>query len=176
LSWVLRHEPERIGLELDPGGWAEIDALLAAANVAGVRLDEATLHKVIAQSDKQRFAVSEDGTRIRASHGHSIPVDLDLAPLAPPARLYHGTATRFLASIRDRGLRPKERNHVHLSVDRATALQVGQRHGRPVVLTVQAGQMHEERYAFYRSASGIWLTEHVPTRYIVFPEGSQPAG
>ena len=169
LSLVLRHKPERIGLTLDQGGWARVDELIAAANRAGVPLDEALLRQVVEQNDKQRFAFSEDGLRIRASQGHSIPVEMGLEPQEPPAFLYHGTATHFLPSIHKQGLVPRGRLHVHLSPDEHTAVKVGQRHGKPAVLTIQAGRMAEDGYEFYLSANGVWLTKHVPVEYIVFP-------
>lgn len=169
LSLVLRHQPQVAGLSLDPGGWARVDELLAGARRAGLPLDEATLRQVVEQNDKQRFAFSADGLKIRASQGHSIPVDLGLEPLTPPELLYHGTATRFLDHIRRQGLVPGNRNHVHLSPDEHTATKVGQRHGRPVVLTVQAGHMHQDGHRFYLSANGVWLANHVPVEYLVFP-------
>ena len=170
LSYVLRHRPETISLELDESGWARVDELLTAAQRAGVSLNEELLRQVVAQSDKKRFAFSEDGLRIRADYGHSIPVELGLQPVAPPEFLYHGTARRFVASIRRQGLRRRGRNYVHLSPDEHTAIGVGQRHGKPVILVVQARRMHETGFTFYRSESGIWLTEEVPAEYILFPE------
>lgn len=166
LSLVLRHDPGRIGLALDAAGWAEVEALLEAARGAGVRLDRATLERVVAENDKQRFAFSEDRTRIRASQGHSVKVELGLEPREPPEVLFHGTATRFLLSIRKEGLRPGSRTHVHLSADRETAVKVGSRHGVPVVLVVQAGRMHREGHAFLRSENGVWLCEAVPAKYL----------
>jgi putative RNA 2'-phosphotransferase len=170
LSLVLRHKPETIGLSLDRRGWARVDELIAAANRAGVPLDQALLRQVVEQNDKQRFALSHDGLRIRASQGHSLPVDLGLEPLVPPQFLYHGTASRFLNSIRRQGLVPRGRMHVHLSPDEPTALRVGKRHGKPVVLTVQAGRMHRDGFRFYLSANGVWLTGKVPVEYLVFPK------
>jgi putative RNA 2'-phosphotransferase len=170
LSLVLRHKPETIGISLDRDGWARVDELIAAANRAGLPLDEASLRDVVEQNDKQRFAFSDDGLRIRASQGHSLPVDLDLEPLAPPQVLYHGTASRFLNSIRRQGLVPRGRMHVHLSPDEPTAVRVGKRHGKPVVLTVQAGRMHRDGFRFYLSANGVWLTQKVPVEYLVFPK------
>jgi putative RNA 2'-phosphotransferase len=169
LSLVLRHKPQVIGLTLDPSGWASVDELLEKAKQAGVSLDLALLQRVVAQNDKQRFALSADGLRIRANQGHSLPVDLGLEALAPPELLYHGTATRFLASIRRQGLVPGKRNHVHLSPDAHTALKVGRRHGEPVVLRVRAGRMHARGARFYRSANGVWLVEKVPAEHLVFP-------
>ena len=139
LSLVLRHDPACIGLTLDAQGWADVDDLLQKANAAGVPLTRALLDEIVRTSDKQRFALSTDGTRIRANQGHSIPVDLALEPVAPPNVLYHGTVARFLPSIRRKGLRRGQRHHVHLSADRETASRVGSRRGEPVVLTVAAG-------------------------------------
>lgn len=166
LSLVLRHEPECIGLSLDEAGWASIDELLRLAAAAGQEITRDVLLEIVATSDKQRFALSPDGERIRANQGHSISIDLGLAPVAPPRLLFHGTASRFLESILANGLRPGARQHVHLSADDATARRVGQRHGSPVVLRVDAAAMHAGGHAFYRSANGVWLTAAVPPRYL----------
>jgi putative RNA 2'-phosphotransferase len=170
LSLVLRHKPETIGLSIDQGGWAQVAELLSAAKRAGISLNKEVLRQVVAQNDKQRFSFSADHLKIRANQGHSIPVDLGLEPLIPPEFLFHGTATRFLLCIRHQGLLPKGRRHVHLSPDEHTAVKVGQRHGNPIVLTIQAGRMHEYGFQFYRSANGVWLTDKVPGEYIIFPE------
>ncbi|CAM5584422.1 MULTISPECIES: RNA 2'-phosphotransferase [Streptomyces] len=167
LSRHLRHQPERIGLTPDPGGWVEIDTLIAAAAAHGFPLSRAELDHVVAANDKRRFAV-EDG-RIRASQGHSIEVDLGLPPATPPPYLYHGTVARHLDAIRAEGLRPMNRHAVHLSADRETATRVGARRGRPVVLSVDSGAMHRDGHVFHISANGVWLTETVPARYLRFP-------
>jgi len=169
LSLILRHEPERVGLKLDSAGWVAVDELLAAANRHGVPLTLEQLKHVVATSDKKRFAFSEDGLRIRASQGHSVEVDLQYAPQIPPELLYHGTAERFLDSIRQTGLQKMERHHVHLSVEKIVTMEVGARRGRPVLLTIRAGDMHRAGHIFYRSANGVWLVDHVPTEFIEFP-------
>lgn len=166
MSLVLRHEPEKIGLQLDAQGWADVDDLLQRMADHGVALDRQTLQAVVETNDKQRFALSDDGLRIRASQGHSIQVDLGLEALQPPAWLYHGTVARFVGAIREQGLRPGERQHVHLSLDRQTAQQVGARRGAPVILSVDAGRMYADGHVFHRSANGVWLTTHVPPQYI----------
>ncbi|WP_312361665.1 RNA 2'-phosphotransferase [Agrobacterium sp.] len=166
LSYVLRHAPESIGLALDHQGWADIADLLAKANASGTPLDEAGLLAVVAESDKKRFTLSEDGRRIRAAQGHSVKVDLGQPPVEPPTQLFHGTATRFLDSILQQGLRPGERQQVHLSADRTTALTVGQRHGKPVVLVVDAAQMFADGCRFYLADNGVWLTDAVPFSYL----------
>jgi putative RNA 2'-phosphotransferase len=170
LSLVLRHAPETIGVDLDTQGWADVDQLLARAAEKGTPITRAQLDAVVRTSDKQRFALSVDGRRIRANQGHSLTtVDLQLTASAPPAQLYHGTADRFLDAIRAQGLRPGARQHVHLSREQATATTVGARHGRAVVLTVDAGQMQRQGYLFYLSANGVWLTDAVPPAFITFP-------
>ena len=169
LSLVLRHKPEAAGLQLDTNGWAVVDELLAALRAAGMEVDLPLLQRVVATNDKKRFSFSPDGQLIRASQGHSINVDLALEPVCPPAVLYHGTATRFLDSIREQGLRPGSRQHVHLSADSLTAAQVGARHGHPVVLTIDSAGMYSNGLAFYRSDNDVWLTGSVPVVYMHFP-------
>lgn len=170
LSLILRHAPDTIGLTLDAQGWADVAELLARANAHGKHLSPELLREVVATNAKQRFAFSDDGLSIRASQGHSLKsVDLALAPTAPPDLLYHGTASRFITSIRQGGLKAQARQHVHLSSERATAVAIGVRYGVPVVLTVRAGDMHAGGHVFYRSDNGVWLTDAVPLRYIDFP-------
>jgi len=171
LSYLLRHHPEAVGLTLDKQGWAPIDELLICLEKDQFPVSREQLDVVVAENPKQRFLISPDGRAIRASQGHSIPVELGLVAVKPPAQLYHGTATKNIESIRVGGLLKGSRNHVHLSADRATAKNVGQRHGKPVILTVQALAMHEAGFEFFISDNGVWLTEHVSVDYLGFPEG-----
>lgn len=166
LSLILRHEPGRVGLKLDSAGWVSVSKLLEAVNRNGVSLTLDQLKHVVAANDKKRFAFSEDGRLIRASQGHSIGVDLEYEPQTPPEFLYHGTPERFLESIRANGLNKGQRHHVHLSPDPQTAAKVGQRRGRPVVLTIRSGEMHRQGHVFYRSANGVWLVDNVPPDFI----------
>jgi putative RNA 2'-phosphotransferase len=169
LGLILRHQPEVIGLSLDALGWADIDGLIELANQHGHRLTRPLIEQVVASNDKQRFAISDDGLRIRANQGHSIPIDLALIAIEPPAVLFHGTASHFITSIREQGLLKRGRQHVHLSSDRGTAIKVGQRHGTPVVLEVRAGEMHRQGLTFYRSENAVWLTDHVAPSFIGWP-------
>jgi putative RNA 2'-phosphotransferase len=169
LSYVLRHRPDEIGTQLDANGWVAIDELLVACEANGRRLTRAEIDDVVANNNKKRFAISDDGLRIRASQGHSVEVDLGYEPAIPPETLFHGTATRFLDSIRRLGLIKGDRNHVHLSADEATARAVGQRHGAPVVLRIRSGEMSRNGIEFLISANGVWLTESVANTYIAEP-------
>lgn len=169
LSLVLRHRPGKIGITLDSQGWIDVDTLLAAMAKRRFPISLETLKTVVATNDKQRFAFSEDGLRIRASQGHSVKIDLDYQAATPPETLFHGTATRFLGSIRKEGLRKMRRHHVHLSPNRETAAKVGVRHGELVILVVQSGQMQRDGFTFYCSENGVWLTDHVPVKYLDFP-------
>ena len=171
LSLVLRHQPEKIGLRLDEAGWATVTELIEACRAHGVALTVEDLQYVVGANDKKRFSFSDDGPRplsIRASQGHSVEVALGYEPATPPSRLYHGTAERFLDSIRRQGLLKGKRHQVHLSADAETAAKVGQRHGKPVVLEVQAEQMRQDGFVFYVSANRVWLTNHVPSLYLAF--------
>ncbi len=166
ISKVLRHEPESVGLTLEPGGWVFISDLLSGLARAGTRLTREELAEVVKNCEKQRFAVDGTGTKIRANQGHSTKVDLQLAEAEPPAELFHGTAQASVATVLRDGLLKMARHHVHLSADTPTAIKVGQRHGKPVVLVVDAAKMRADGHAFSLSANGVWLVEHVPPEYL----------
>jgi len=171
LSLILRHEPERVGLKLGDAGWVNVDELLQAVNRNGTTLTHDQLKHIVATSDKKRFAFSDDGQRIRASQGHSVEIDLQYPPQTPPEILYHGTATRFLDGIRKDGLKKMGRHDVHLSAETKVTLQVGGRHGKPVLLVIHAGDMHRAGHVFRCSANGVWLVNQVPPEFIGFPDG-----
>jgi len=168
MSLVLRHSPEVAGLTLDAGGWVSIQDLLRGLKKAGHTQSLEGLHRIVAESDKQRFTISEDGLRIRAAQGHSVPVDLQLAPSVPPDILYHGTASATLDAIFASGIKPQTRQHVHLSTNVDTATQVGGRHGKPTVLTVNSKLMHEDGVVFWMADNGVWLTDFVDPKYLGF--------
>jgi putative RNA 2'-phosphotransferase len=166
LSKHLRHQPEGLGLTLAPGGWVDVDELLAACAKRNMRLTREELNEVVAKNNKRRFSFDAAGTRVRANQGHSVEVDLHLEPASPPDVLYHGTGHRALEAIRREGLRRMARHHVHLSRDTETARAVGARHGRPAVFAVDAAKMQKAGYTFYCSANGVWLVECVPPEYL----------
>jgi putative RNA 2'-phosphotransferase len=159
LSFVLRHRPDSVGLTLDRQGWADVDAVLVALGV-----DREALDRVVRDNDKQRFEL-RDG-RVRAQQGHSLDVDLGLAPRTPPDVLWHGTSRDVLDAVLTEGLRPGRRTHVHLSADPATARRVGARHGTPVVLRVDARSAAADGLVFLLSGNGVWLTRAVPAGYL----------
>jgi putative RNA 2'-phosphotransferase len=166
LSKHLRHEPERLGLTLQPGGWVGVDDLLAAAADNGFAITDEELIEVVESSDKQRFAFDTTGALIRANQGHSTSVDLQLTPMIPPPTLYHGSAAHLVERIQHDGLKKMARHHVHLSIDVPTAKKVGSRHGKPVVLEIDAARMHADGHTFFVSANGVWLTDAVPVQYL----------
>lgn len=172
LSLILRHNPGKINLTLDAQGWADVNELLERMNAKGKRINFATLEEVVATNNKKRFAFNEDKTRIRANQGHSISIDPGLTAVEPPQLLYHGTATRFVESILATGLEKRNRLHVHLSRDLATALSVGSRHGKPYIFEVRAGDMAQAGYEFFESENGVWLTDHIPVQYLKRSEES----
>ncbi len=168
LSYVLRHEPQSIGLHLDTEGWAEIDLLIIGAAKEGRILDQGLILETVNSSDKRRFAISNDSQYIRAVQGHSTKsVNLQHIEKEPPEFLYHGTATRFLDSIRLKGLIAGSRRHVHLSKDTTTAASVGQRHGKPVILKIEALLMYQQGFKFFQAENGVWLTDHIPSNQII---------
>lgn len=166
LSLILRHQPEKLDITLDANGWGSVSEIIQKMNDRGMNVDLDQVVAVVENNDKQRFSLSHDHQRIRANQGHSIKVDLELTPQEPPEILFHGTATKNLASIRANGLSPGNRQHVHLSWDEETAVKVGQRHGKPVALKIRAGDMHREGHVFFLSENKVWLTGLVPPGYL----------
>lgn len=170
ISLILRHKPEVIGITLDEHGWANVSEL-----IEGVRrthpLDMKILEKIVAFDEKQRYSFNEDKTLIRANQGHSIPVDVELEEVASPEVLWHGTGEKYVESINQSGLIAKNRLYVHLSQDYETAVNVGKRHGNPVVYKVQAGKMEQDGYVFYKSVNNVWLTKEVPKKYLEEQDG-----
>ena len=169
MSLILRHHPEKIGIALDEHGWADVMELIEGI-AKKYPFDMEMLEKIVREDEKQRYAFNGDHTKIRASQGHSILVDVGLKECVPPEYLFHGTGEKYLESIRKQGLLPKGRLYVHLSPDTDTAYKVGVRHGRPAILVVKAKEMQEQGHVFYLSANGVWLTASVPVEYLVFPE------
>lgn len=170
MSLVLRHSPESAGIVLEKDGWVEVSKLLSGMAKHGTHLSREDLAEIVATSDKKRFAFSADGLKIRANQGHSVDVEIRFEPRVPPEMLFHGTATRFIPSIREKGLLKMNRQYVHLSTDEETMRKVGMRHGVPVLLRVKSGAMHAAGIPFYLSANNVWMTEFVAAEYIEFPE------
>ncbi len=167
LAKHLRHQPDALGLTLGPGGWVNVDELLAASAGAGFAISYDELIECVETNDKKRFAFDETGDLIRANQGHSVEVDLQLEEQRPPEILFHGTVERFLAPIMAEGLKKGKRHHVHLSRDTETARKVGARRGKPIILQVEAGKMHGQGFKFFLSVNGVWLTDSVPAAFLV---------
>jgi len=166
ISLVLRHKPGAAGIELDKHGWADVNSLLSGINSTGRKINMDILEEIVRTDKKGRYSFNEDKTLIRANQGHSIKVDVGLQEKEPPEFLYHGTADRFLPDILKEGLKPMGRLYVHLSVDEDTAIKVGKRHGRPVVLRIYSGKMHKDNIKFYLSVNGVWLVQNVENKYL----------
>jgi putative RNA 2'-phosphotransferase len=170
LSLVLRHEPKSIGISLDKNGWTDVEILIKRINESGTPISKDLIRYVVENNSKKRFAFNEDETMIRANQGHSIEIELGYDQIEPPALLFHGTPETALNSILEKGIQKRNRHHVHMSTDTETARNVGQRYGKPIVLQIAAQDMYADGFQFFRSENQVWLTDHVPPRYItVFP-------
>ena len=169
LSLVLRHDPDKIGIELDDAGWTNVADLLEAMRQHGQKITRELLVHVVLTNDKQRFNFSDDGQRIRARQGHSVEVELGYEPASPPEFLLHGTPEKSIEAIRQTGLNKMSRHHVHLHADDSVATTVGARRGKPVLLRVRAQEMTREGHLFFVTANQVWLTDHVPPQFIEFP-------
>ena len=178
LALILRHQPERFALELDDEGWASLPEVLEILRGLpnfrwATRADVMTLVEEGAGDDstglveigRRRFQVEEK--RIRARYGHSLARPIRYEPCTPPPTLYHGTSPDVMDVIRREGLRPMERQYVHLSTDPDTAVQVGTRHAeRPVVLTVRAADAHVAGVVFYQADEAVYLVKYIPPEFL----------
>ena len=166
LSLVLRHQPEAIGIELDGNGWTDIDLLIQKSAKAGLTITPSLLKHIVVTNSKKRFAIDEAGNKIRANQGHSVAVELGFKPQEPPKILYHGTSVKSVEHILKTGLEKRSRHHVHLSTELETATSVGKRYGKPFIFNVLAGEMSRDGFEFFVSENGVWLTDHVPAKYL----------
>ena len=166
LSYILRHKPEEYGIVLDENGYTNVDELIKQLHAHNENINFEILQHVVDTNNKKRFAFSDDLTRIRASQGHSVDVELDYTEQQPPDILYHGTVNKFLAAIMKNGLQKMQRHHVHLSADKTTATKVAERRGKAIILEINTGDMFSAGHLFYVADNGVWLTDHVPTAYI----------
>lgn len=173
LSFVLRHKPEEIDINLDVDGWTNIETLITNANKRNHGLTRAMIETIVAEDKKGRYQISEDGSQIRAVQGHSTKqVDLTFTEKTPPPKLFHGTSKKFLTSIKKTGLQPQTRQYVHLSDDLQTAKTVGMRHAKVeqdlIILQIDTTSMLQDDYKFQLADNGVWLTKQVPFKYISF--------
>lgn len=165
---ILRHQPEKIGLQLDKNGWAFVKDILEKSKL---KFTIENLEEIVITNDKQRFSFNDDKTKIRANQGHSLKeVNLELKAITPPTFLFHGTVNKFIDAIKTEGLKKMKRQYVHLSQDKETAIKVGSRRGKPIILNVRTLEMQSQGYQFYKSENGVWLTENVPPNFIDFKE------
>lgn len=166
LSYVLRHDPDSIGITLEEGGWTNVDLLCKSMTRSERPLTREILEQIVLDNDKQRFEFDSEKKRIRARQGHSVEIDLLLDPVEPPAVLFHGTAKHQLDSIFEKGIIKGNRHHVHMSTNRETMMSVGARHGKPIVLQIDAKSMYVNGHQFFVTGNSVWLTDNVPTQYL----------
>jgi len=167
LSYTLRHAPEKIGIKLNDGGWADVKELIEKSKHK-IMFDFNELKEVVKTCDKQRFTLSDDMCNIKCNQGHTVKVKLNFKEIAAPPILFHGTVDKFIEEIKKKGLLPMKRHHVHLSKDEETAIKVGSRRGKPVILKIDAQKMQDAGFKFFISDNGVYLTDSVPKRYIIF--------
>lgn len=171
IARLLRHQPELLGLTMDTQGWVSVEELIRKINEAGShRVTEQTLAQIVHSDSKGRFRFSEDGTRIRACQGHSIPwVEPELTYGRPPALLYHGTTAESWEKIRESGeISRMSRHAVHMYAQEQKVWQSARRWRRtPVVLKIDAAAMYADGALFGVSDNDVWCTESVPVRYVL---------
>ncbi|MER2081608.1 MAG: RNA 2'-phosphotransferase [Ruminococcus sp.] len=176
MSHLLRHCQDPLYIDLN-GGWADVTVILGVLKKKYPEITREIIEEIVARDEKGRYSFDASGRRIRANQGHSIPgVVIEMESPEPPEFLYHGTATCFLDKIMKEGLKSMKRQFVHISPDYATAVTVGRRHGRPVVLRIRAKDFVADGNELYRSSNGVWQARAVPTEYFTVCYGEQDFG
>lgn len=164
LSFLLRHRPSDYLLHFDPQGFIPWDELVERLQDRFPEITEEEILSVIEGSDKKRFELREG--KVRATYGHSFPVDLGLEAVEPPPHLYHGTAHDLAQTILREGLKPRGRQFVHLSPILEDALAVGKRGDfSPSILVIDSQAAYAGGVLFYSSGS-LFLTKEVPSRFL----------
>jgi putative RNA 2'-phosphotransferase len=164
LAWLLRHDRKAFDSGIiDINGYRTLNDLIGHHGYSRDLIDE-----IVRTNNKKRFEYDESGERIRARQGHSIPVEIEMQPVANCDLLWHGTSDRFIASILKDGLKPQSRLHVHLSKDMETAESVGARHGGNLcVIKIDAKQMLLDGKQIWLSNNGVYLTDSVEPNYFI---------
>lgn len=166
ISLILRHKPEVIGISLDKNGWADVKELIEKINLSGRHINIEILERIVKENEKKRYKFNEDKTKIKANQGHSINVELNLQEVVPPNTLYHGTAKKYLKSIKEKGILKGKRQYVYLSLDMETAINAGKRYGEPLVLKIDVEALKKKGHKFYLSDNKIWLSDDIPSEFI----------
>lgn len=161
LSYLLRHHPEEVGCEIDKFGWVDVSTLVKNSD-----FDMEQLSLIV--SEDTRYEFSADNTKIRAFHGHSVKGVEPYILIEPTSIIFHGTSQKNYEQIMQSGkIKGMSRNYVHLSYDETVAKAVGSRHGKPVILVIDAVQMVKDGYQFYDSGDNVVLIKEIPVNYII---------
>lgn len=164
LSYLLRHRPKEYPLALDSRGFAPWSEVVATVQERFPECTEEQIRVVVTGADKKRFELKD--TKVRATYGHSFPVDLGLEPVEPPPQLYYGTARDLARSILRKGLRPRDRQYVHLSASVDEAIAVGKRWDpAPALIIVDALAAYAGGVRFFLSGP-LFLAESVSAKFL----------
>ena len=165
IALILRHRPDAIGITLDEHGWAKVEELIAGIS-RNYDFNMAMLEDIVKSDNKQRYSFNDDKTLIRANQGHSTKsVNINFEEVdwdKMKGKLFHGTGEKFMESIMNTGIEPRSRQYVHLSCDVNTAIKVGSRHGKPIILDIDTDEMKKRGAKLYKSENNVYLTKNVP--------------
>lgn len=176
LSYLLRHNPSDVGIELMEDGWVNTHKLIQAINDSDTNKYVVALYHIIdivKNDNKQRYSFKSENNDeyayIRANQGHSIKglkINFKLVE-TPPEYLYHGTSDKAAKGILDSGaLVPMSRQMVHLSKDIETATNVGKRHGKVALFRVNTNKAIEAGKRFYISENEVYLVDKLELDYL----------
>ena len=164
LTYLLRHQPKEYPLVFDKRGFVDWPDVVELVQERFYDVTEEQIEVVVSASEKERFQLVEG--KVRATYGHSFPVDLGGEAAQPPAQLFHGSARDLARSMLSSGLKPRDRQYVHLSLTAEEAESVARRHDpAPAIIVVDAQAAHDEGVVFYKSGP-LFLVENVPAKFL----------
>ena len=166
IALILRHHPELLNLKLDRYGYVDTDLLIEGVSLKGYNLTPSILDRIVLNNNKHRYKFNANKSKIRALQGHSIPVDLELLPQVPPKFLYHCTSVSSKNAIYIDGILKEPRQYVQLSANIETTSEADITHGKLLIFRVRALKMHNKNFKFYLNENNVWITEHIPSRYV----------
>ena len=168
MAGVLRHFPDRYGLEMDANGWIDLHDFLTALTIRNKRFRFLKPNHVLGliQTDPKGRYEFRDG-KIRATYGHSLDVDLDLPTENIPDVLFYPTSEEELSVLLGAGLRPSDRKMVHLSGTFHAAVEAGRvRIQVPVIVEIDAKSARTSGIVIKKAGKTVYLTTEVPPEFL----------
>jgi len=165
ISGILRHFPDKFGLNMDKNGWVNSESLVRAVRRRYRWANRWIIKALIYSDEKKRYELSDD--KIRARYGHSVDVELSDMPEAQEDVLYYGTSEEEAQRMVEIGIKPVNQTFVHLSTTIEKSEEVARlRTDSPIILEVDAKGARRDGIRIVKANEIIALAKEIPAKYI----------